>query len=57
MGKDISETDVGYLMMFDIKGSTRLSELLGRQKFQDEMASFKDAVDVLYILISVTFIF
>lgn len=43
-GEDVQETDYGFLMMFDLKGSTRLSHALGNDTFHKEVDSFKDAL-------------
>lgn len=41
-GEDVQESDHGFLLMFDLKGSTRLSHALGNDTFHKEVDSFKD---------------
>jgi class 3 adenylate cyclase len=46
-GKDVKEVDHGYLMMFDLKGSTRLAHALGNAFFHEEVSRFKDQMEML----------
>lgn len=43
-GENVVERDHGFLMMFDLKGSTRLSHALGNANFLSEIDVFKDLV-------------
>ncbi|MBC7397952.1 MAG: hypothetical protein H7333_10960 [Bdellovibrionales bacterium] len=41
-GKQVREQDHGYLMMFDLKGSTRLAHAIGNSEFHSEVANLKN---------------
>lgn len=43
-GLDVKETDFGFLMMFDLKGSTRLAHVLGTDIFHREVEVLKFAM-------------
>lgn len=44
-GKEVREDDHGFLMMFDLKGSTRLAHALGNQEFHEAVSEFKNQVE------------
>jgi class 3 adenylate cyclase len=43
-GREVQEIDQGFLMMFDLKGSTRLAHAIGNSAFHTQMESFKKAM-------------
>lgn len=44
-GKEVKENDCGFLMMFDLKGSTRLSHAIGNSVYHAEVENFKNIVE------------
>jgi class 3 adenylate cyclase len=44
-GKDVREVDHGFLMMFDLKGSTRLAHALGNDVFHEQVDAFKEVIE------------
>jgi class 3 adenylate cyclase len=45
VGKEVTESDYGFLMMLDLKGSTKLAHLLGNSKFHIEVENFQKSVN------------
>ncbi len=43
-GKEVSEKDFGFLLMFDLKGSTRLARSIGEKTFRSAMENLKNKV-------------